>query len=296
MRFTERGKNELHETLGEERAAPLDLSVVIPVRNAEHLLDACLASIAASNPREIIVVDGLSTDGSVEIARGYGARILSDRGRGLSAARAMGTEAAHSPHVALIDADVVLPKNSLADLFQEFREGKYDGLQAGLVSSSGPGYWGQALAHHHLSGRSKDWFGLVATIFDREFLLLHGFDERFRSGEDIELRWRLQRVRARIGVSRRTLVTHRFEDTYDFAKRQWLADGHGCGRMLRKYGVRGAWLALVPLAAAARGVALSLVKREPRWVPYYLCFATFNYLGIAKELAEGLRTSERSSQ
>jgi glycosyltransferase involved in cell wall biosynthesis len=293
--FAERGESPVQATgAREERPAPLELSVVVPVRNAEHLLEACLASVAASNPREIVVVDGLSTDRSFEIAEGYGARILSDEGRGLSAARTIGAAAAHSPHVALIDADVVLPEGALDQLFQEFQEGGYDALQAGLVSSAGPGYWGQALVHHHRSGRSKNWFGLVATIFDQEFLLKQGFDERFRSGEDIELRWRLQRAGARIGVSRRTMVTHRFEDTYEFAKGQWLADGHGSGRMLRKYGARGAWVALIPVAAAARGVALSLVRRQPRWIPYYLCFAAFNYLGIAKELAGGLRTSEES--
>jgi glycosyltransferase involved in cell wall biosynthesis len=292
--FAERGESRAQATVGEDRAVPLDLSVVVPVRNAEHLLEACLASVAASNPREIIVVDGLSTDRSLEIAKGYGARILSDGGRGLSAARAIGAATAHSPYVALIDADVVLPEGALGQLLQEFQEGEYDALQAGLVSSSGPGYWGQALVHHHRSGRSKDWFGLVATIFDQAFLLKHGFDERFRSGEDIELRWRLQKAGARTGVSRRTMVTHRFEDTYEFARGQWLADGHGSGRMLRKYGVRSAWLALIPIAAAARGIALSLVSRQPRWIPYYLCFAAFNYLGIAKGLAVGLRTSEES--
>jgi glycosyltransferase involved in cell wall biosynthesis len=280
------------ERSGENGAALLDLSVVVPVRNAERMLDGCLESIVASSPREIIVVDGISTDRTLQIARLYGARILCDKGRGLSAARAIGARAAQSSHVALVDADVVLPEGALAQLFEELRDGGYDALQAGLHSVSGPGYWGQALVQHHRSGRSKDWFGLVATIFDREYLLEHGFDEQFRSGEDIELRWRLLRAGARIGVSRRTIVTHRFEDTYEFARGQWLADGHGSGRMLRKYGVRGAWLAAIPLLAALRGIALSLVRRQPRWISYYVRFAAFNYVGIAKELARGLRSSE----
>lgn len=81
----------------------------------------------------------------------------------------------------------------------------------------------------------------MATLFDRKALLEHGFDARFLSGEDIELRWRLQRAGARIGVSERTIVEHRFEDdSYDFAKGQWLADGHGLGRMVVKHGARGA--------------------------------------------------------
>jgi glycosyltransferase involved in cell wall biosynthesis len=170
----------------------LDISVIVPVRNGERVLDECLDSITRSRPREIIVVDGRSTDGTLEIASRYPVRILSDEGRGLPIARLLGVQAAASRWVALVDADVVLHDGALADLFQEFQEGGYIALQAGLHSVSGPGYWGQALVNHHRSGRSKDWFGVVATIFEREALLQHGFDERFLSGEDIELRWRLE--------------------------------------------------------------------------------------------------------
>ena len=268
----------------------LDMSVVVPVRNAEHLLEECLDSIVRSDPREIIVVDGRSTDGTLEIARRYRVRILSDDGRGLPAARRIGAEAASSRYVALIDADVVLPEGSLADLLAEFIDGGYTGLQAGLMSVSGPGYWGRALVNHHRTGRSKGWFGVVCTIFERKVLLEHGFDERFRSGEDMELRSRLERAGAKLGVSKRTVVTHRFEDTFEFAQGQWLADGHGIGRMLRKRGWHAAALLGLPLAAALRGVGLSVVRREPRWVPYYGCYLVFNYIGILREL--GSRAEE----
>jgi glycosyltransferase involved in cell wall biosynthesis len=267
----------------------VDLSVVVPVRNAERIVDDCLASIIRSRPREIIVVDGMSTDGTVDSVLRYPVKLLSDEGRGLPAARLIGARAAKSPLVALIDGDVVLPEGALEELLDEFLADRYDALQAGLASVSGPGYWGRALVAHHRSGRSKDWFGLVATIFDRKTLLEHGLDEGFLSGEDIELRWRLQRAGAHIGVSRRTIVTHRFDDTYAFAQAQWLADGHGSGRMMKKHGLRGAWLALVPLVAAARGIGFCLVRRQPQWVPYYVCFAVFNYLGITRELAPSIR-------
>jgi len=263
----------------------LDISVVVPVRNAESLIEDCLDSVERSNPREIIVVDGMSTDRTRELARRHGATVLSDEGKGLPAARRIGTEAAKARWVMLLDADVVMPDGALSALFDEFREDGYSALQAGLHSVSGSGYWGQALANHHRSGRSKSWFGVVATIFERDTLLRYGFDERFLSGEDIELRWRLQQAGARIGVSRRTIVTHRFDDTFEFARGQWLADGHGTGRMLRKHRWRAGLLMLLPLAAAARGISIRIGKREPCWVPYYVLFTVFNYIGIMKELA-----------
>jgi len=272
---------------------PLDVSVVVPTRNAESLIDDCLASIRRSNPREIIVVDGLSSECTVEIARRHGATVLSDEGRGLPAARRMGAEAASSRLVALIDVDVRLGEGDLERLLAEFREEGYTALQAGLHSVSGSGYWGRALAHHHRTGRSKDWFGVVATVFDRETLLTHGFDERFLSGEDVDLRWRLQRAGAKIGVSRRTVVEHRFEDSWKFAKGQFVADGHGLGRMVANHGVRATILLGLPAAAAVRGMVLSLVRLSPQWIPYYLVFAVYNYLAMGRELVGHLSRARR---
>lgn len=264
-----------------------DISVVVPVRNAEAMLEECLESIQAQEPREIIVVDGNSTDSSLEIARRFRATILSDEGRGLPAARMMGARAASGRFVALIDSDILLQPDSLERLRDELLAGGFDAIQAGLESVSGPGYWGQALAHHHRSGRSKHWFGLSATVVERETLLSFGFDPSFSSGEDIELRWRLRHAGAKALVSETTVVEHRFGDTYLFAKGQWLADGEGLGLMVRKHGLRGLPLLALPLAAGLRGVVLSVVRGEPKWIRYYACYTAFNYVGMARRLAAG---------
>jgi glycosyltransferase involved in cell wall biosynthesis len=261
---------------------PLPISVVVPVRNAERFLEECLASVARQRPTEIIIVDGRSTDRTLEIASRFTDHVLSDDGRGVAAARRMGAAEASSRWVALIDADVVLPDGALGHLFDEFKEGAYVGLQAGLHSVSGDGYWGRALVQHHRTGRSKNWFGLVATLFERDAFLEIGLDEAFLSGEDIELRVRLEQAGARVAVSSRTEVIHRFGDGFAFAQGQWLADGQGLARTVGKHGWRTAWLLVLPLAAAVRGIGLTLVQRRPVWVPYYLCFLIFNYVGLVQ--------------
>lgn len=277
---------------------PLPISVVVPVRNAERFLEQCLASVARQGPSEIVVVDGLSTDRTLEIASRYTNRVLSDDGSGVAAARRMGVAEASSRWVALVDADVVLPDGALRRLFDEFQEGGYVGLQAALHSVSGDGYWGRALVQHHRTGRSKNWFGLVATLFERDAFLEIGLDEAFLSGEDIELRVRLERAGARVAVSSRTEVIHRFGDSYGFAKGQWLADGQGLARTVGKHGWRTAWLLVLPLAAAVRGIGLTLVRRQPAWIPYYLFFLVFNYVGLVqaamrRRRSQGGRTSAR---
>ena len=121
----------------------LDVSVVVPVRNAEGLLEDCLASIARAEPREIIVVDGMSTDRTLEIARRYTDHVLSDEGRGLPAARRWARRRRRRRWVALIDADVVLPDGSLAALLEEFKADGYTALQAGLHSVGRRGVLGR---------------------------------------------------------------------------------------------------------------------------------------------------------
>lgn len=262
-----------------------DITAVVPVRNGAALLPDCLSALTRSGVGAIVVVDGLSTDGSREIASAHGAMVLSDEGKGLPHARAIGAAAAGTRWVLLVDCDVVFPDGALAVLLDEFRTGGYAALQAGLSSVGGPGYWGRALAYHHRTGRSRRWFGLVATLFERDELVRIGFDDDFISGEDIELRWRLRQAGRPAGVSERAMVEHRFAgDDFAFALDQFLMDGTGLGRMVRKHGLRGVRLLALPFAAALRGSALSAARGQPRWVPYYAAFCWFNYVGIARGL------------
>jgi glycosyltransferase involved in cell wall biosynthesis len=263
------------------------LTAVVPVRNGEALLPGCLAALDRNGVGNVVVVDGRSSDRSWTIAVEHGAMVVSDEGRGLPYARALGARTATTDLVLLVDVDVVFPDGGVAALVREFLSGGYAALQAGQESVGGPGYWGRALANHHRTGRSRHWFGLVATVFRRDELLSIGFDDEFRSGEDIELRWRLRGLGRPAGVSRGVVVQHRFGgDDFAFAKDQFLMDGAGLGLMVRRNGVRGLRLALLPAAAAVRGMVLSSDHGEGRWLRYYGAFAWWNYVGMAR----GVRT------
>lgn len=263
-----------------------DVTVVVPVRNAEAMMPGCLESLRRNGVQQVVVVDGKSTDRSRDIAREFGASLYSDDGRGLPMARTIGVKAAQTRWVLLVDSDVVFPDGAVTRLLEEFDAGGFAALQAGLHSVAGPGYWGQALAHHHRTGRSRWWFGLVATVIERDVLLAHGFDQVFQSGEDIELRWRLASAGLKLGVSRTVLVEHRFAgDDFSFAKDQFLMDGRGLGLMVAKHRWNGLRLAALPAAAAVRGILVSLGRREPRWIGYYAAYCLFNYVGMAQGLA-----------
>lgn len=267
----------------------LPISVIVPVRNAEHIIEPCLEAIFREAPAEVIVVDGNSTDRTREIIHRYPVQVVSDHGAGVAAARMLGIARATSEVVLLIDADIRLPDGALSSLYNEFLEGGYDALQAGLISATlGSGYWGRALTIHHNHGRSKNWPGVMATLFKRKVLLTHRFDERFHSGEDIELRWRLQKAHLIMGVSTETYVLHVFGDTFAFAKDQFVADGKGLGRMYAKYGWPAAKLLLIPAAGCVRGILVSLIHLEPALTVYYLVYLFYNYVSMPATLRERL--------
>jgi glycosyltransferase involved in cell wall biosynthesis len=93
------------------------VSIIIPCHNARDFLAETLASaFEQSYPRtEIIAVDDGSTDGTVELIRSYGSRIIAEFGpnRGASAARNRGTALASGAFIQYLDADDLLMPDAI---------------------------------------------------------------------------------------------------------------------------------------------------------------------------------------
>lgn len=84
------------------------LTIVIPTKNEEAYLPTLLESIHQQTvqPKEIIVADAQSTDGTRNIAVSYGARIV--EGGLVSAGRNAGAKEASTDFILFLDADVEL--------------------------------------------------------------------------------------------------------------------------------------------------------------------------------------------
>ena len=93
------------------------LSVVIIAKNEEHRISRCLESVRWAD--EIVVVDGCSTDPTVEICRAHGARVVSHAFVGdFSIERNLGLEAASGEWVLQLDADDVVTDGFRRRVFQ----------------------------------------------------------------------------------------------------------------------------------------------------------------------------------
>jgi glycosyltransferase involved in cell wall biosynthesis len=84
------------------------VSVIVPVKNGERFLPQALADVQAQTypEREVIVVDGRSTDGSAEIARSSpGVRCIIQQGDGFADAWNVGIAASSGDLIAFLDSD-----------------------------------------------------------------------------------------------------------------------------------------------------------------------------------------------
>ena len=83
------------------------VSVVIPVRDDATHLEDCLALLARQTvpPREVVVVDNGSGDGSALVAAAWGARVVVEERVGIPAAAATGYDSARGDVIARLDAD-----------------------------------------------------------------------------------------------------------------------------------------------------------------------------------------------
>jgi dolichol-phosphate mannosyltransferase len=104
-------------------------SIVVPARNEEKTISDVLDPLRYMTD-DLIVVDGRSSDSTVEIAYRYGARVIQDNGRGKGDAVRVGLANAEHPITVFIDADGSHEPNDIPALVAPIAAGDADLVMA----------------------------------------------------------------------------------------------------------------------------------------------------------------------
>jgi glycosyltransferase involved in cell wall biosynthesis len=182
-----------------------DIAVVVPTKNSERTIEACLKSIRAqTRSSQIVVVDNFSSDATVEIARTW-ADIVLQGGPERSAQRNRGWHATDSVFILFADSDMVLSPDVLAVCADICcATGK-----AVIIPeiSVGSGYWANCKALER-SCYYDDRVVAAARFFPRSLLeTIGGYDESLYAGEDWDLSIRAEEVGGP-AVFAATSITH----------------------------------------------------------------------------------------
>jgi glycosyltransferase involved in cell wall biosynthesis len=115
---------------GEACRESIELSIVMPCLNEARTLEACIRKAKRylethAIRGEVIVADNGSTDGSQELARRLGARVVDIDRRGYGAALAGGIKAARGRYIIMGDSDDSYDFSNLQPIVEKLREG-YD--------------------------------------------------------------------------------------------------------------------------------------------------------------------------
>ena len=198
------------------------ISIVMPCRNEERYIGACLDSVLATtyplDRIELLVVDGMSEDRTREIVTGYAARrrtvrLLDNRRRITPAALNVGIRAATGEIIMRMDAHVVYPPQYIPRLIDALQTSDADNVggvivtlpadrstmaQAIAIGLSHP--FGVGNAYFRIGVAAPRWVDSVPfgcfrrEVFDRTGL----FDEDLVRNEDEEFNLRLIKYGGRI--------------------------------------------------------------------------------------------------
>lgn len=211
------------------------ISVVICVRNEASRIKECIELILKNNPDEVIVVDGNSTDKTLEIVRKFQqVRIIESLNSNLTLDRQKGIDSAKNRYVAMIDADHRLSENDLKKMTIELKENNFCIIQSGLLSFNNNGFWERAEESawkitHNIPGQKK-MIGTAPAIYDKNIFKIIRFEDKITSTiDDTDFMYRLSKFNdLKYGISNVNIRQLHYSDFNNYVKKFiWYGKGDG---------------------------------------------------------------------
>ncbi len=244
------------------------ISAIVPCRNEKDHIESCVRSILAqqlpSGALEVLVVDGMSQDGTRDILESIAKensnlRVVDNPAQTTPAALNIGIEASRGQHIAILGAHAEYALDYLATCLELLQEHPEVCCAGGPIISRGKGPFGRAVAEamshpigvgnakHRLPSYEGYAEGACFPMFRKEIFKKVGlFDEQSICTEDDELNYRLARAGDKVFISPRARCTYFVRETPIRLFQQYFRYGTARVAVLRKYGLPASFRQIVP--------------------------------------------------
>lgn len=244
------------------------LSVVMLCRNERHHIEACVRSILDQErpPEgiEVIVVDGVSDDGTREILDRLAKehpelRVVDNPKRITPCAMNVGIREARGRYIAILGAHCQYAPDYLSTCAALLQEHPEVCCVGGPAVSIGKGLFGQAVAaamsHPVGIGNAKHRYptyegyaeGACYPVFRKEVFDKIGFyDEMLVRNQDDELNYRLAKHGEKVFISPRARYSYFIRETPSRLFRQYFEYGYWRVAVLRKHRIPASFRQIVP--------------------------------------------------
>lgn len=257
---------------------PPRVSVVVPARNESRHIGRCVRSILAQEVEgglELLVVDGMSEDGTAALAAAAGARVVPNPERVIPAALNRGLESAEGEVIVRFDGHAEMPPGYVRACLRALAEEEGAANVGGWREARSEGPWGQAVAAALRSslgvGNARIWRRPptgegrrdVETVplgcFPAELLrAAGGWRDDLLANEDFELNDRLRAAGGRVVFDPAIWSVYHPRESLLAVARQYWGYGRWKAAVLlgRPSSLRARQLAPAVLLACAAGVLL----------------------------------------
>ena len=267
----------------------IKLSVVVCVKNEESRLHECLKLIYRNNPSEVILVDGNSTDKTIDVAKKFKKiKIIKSKNSSLTRDRQKGIDAAKHNLVAMIDADHRLKKGDLLLLLQDMFEFNFDIVQSGLVSYKNESYWDYAENEswditQNIPGK-REMIGTAPAIYNKKVFNFVRFDDRVtRTIDDTDFSYRLSKFKSiNVGIGRTKIQQYHYSNFHTYLKKfQWY--GKGDGEFCRKHIERTPSMIFHLLIRYPILHSFDALKKgKLRAIPFFIMQGILRFIGLVR--------------
>lgn len=172
-----------------------DVSVVICTRNNKDNIEEVVQSIIEEKPKELIVVDGNSTDGTREILKKMPVKVLSDPGKGLALARQIALNEVAGTYVLFVGDDNIILQGSILQLKRYMNSHGWIGAAFQTrIKGANSSYWAYCANWRWKSRFFEGERSVIGTpyIFQTDILRSAGYDINCTDSDDSDIEERLR--------------------------------------------------------------------------------------------------------